>query len=545
LRYRDVGLVILLASALLFSPGCGRKDTAENQPGKKAEAGGQLIYGSLQEPNTLNPLLSDLLATAEVGSLVFDGLVITDDKGEWTADLASEVPTRKNGGVSPDGLTVTYKLRSGVNWHDGIRFTSADVKYTWETIMNRKVNVVSRDGYDKIAAVDTPDANTVVIRFREYYAPYLTLFGVILPKHVLEAETDLNKAAFNRAPVGTGPFKFKEWRIAEAIVLEANPGYFRGKPNLDAIIYKILPDTNIMLSQLKTGDVDIVSNVGFGLFDQVKAVNGVRAVVTPNMIWEHIDFNLDNALFADVRVRQAVTLGIDKQAIVSTALKGMASPATGDQSPLSWAYNPVVKTQPRNINAARELLLQAGWQQGTDGIFAKNGLRLSFGLVTTAGNKTRETVAQTITQQLKEVGIEVKVQFVDVPQFFSDVLKARRFESAMYAWVAGVDPDDISLWNSKNIPGQGNGYQGQNYPGWRNPEIDSLTEQGARLVDLEARRQTYLRIQELIAAEVPVIPLYFRSNLDAVKDTVVNYKPNPTQSGNLWNAWEWGLTKKR
>jgi peptide/nickel transport system substrate-binding protein len=545
LSYRDFCLVILLVAALLFAPGCGRKDAAENQPEKKAETGGQLIYGSLQEPNTLNPLLSDLLATSEVGSLIFSGLVLTNDKGEWTADLASEVPTRLNGGVSPDGLTVTYKLRSGVNWHDGVRFTSADVKFTWEIIMNRRMNVVSRDGYDKIAAVETPDADTVVVRFREYYAPYLTLFGVILPKHVLDTEPDLNKAAFNRAPVGTGPFKLKEWRIADAIVLEANAGYFRGKPNLNAIIYKILPDTNIMLNQLKTGDVDIVSNVNSTLFDQVKAVNGVRAVVTPNMIWEHLDFNLDNALFQDGKVRQAIALGIDKQAIVTGALKGMASPASGDQSPLSWAYNPVIKVQPRNVNAARDLLAQAGWQPGPDGIFTRNGRRLSFGLVTTAGNKARETVAQIIVQQLKEVGIEVNVRFVDVPSFFSDVLKRRRFEAAMYAWVAGVDPDNISLWHSKNIPGQGNGYQGQNYPGWRNSEVDGLTEQGGRMVDIEARRQTYLRIQELIAAEAPVIPLYFRSNLDAVKDTVVNYKPNPTPSGNLWNAWEWGLTKRK
>ncbi len=545
MSYREIGLVVLLAAALLTAPGCGRKDSAENPPAKKAEAGGQLIYGSLQEPNILNPLLSDLMATAEVGSLIFSGLVITNDKGEWTADLASEIPTRQNGGVSPDGLTVTYKLRSGVNWHDGRPFTSADVKFTWETIVSPRTNVVSRDGYDKIAGIDTPDANTVVIRFREYYAPYLTLFGVILPKHVLEGAPDASKATFNRAPVGTGPFKFKEWRMAEAIVLEANPGYFRGKPTLDAIIYKIIPDTNIMLSQLKADDVDIVSSVNPALFDKVKAINGVRAVVTPNMIWEHLDFNLDNPLFLDVRIRQAVALGLDRQAIVAGALKSMASPAAGDQSPLSWAFNPVTKVPPRSVAAARDLLAQAGWQPGPDGIFTQNGRRLSFSLTTTAGNKTREIVAQTIAQQLKEVGIEVNVRLVDVPSFFTDVLKTRRFETAMYAWVAGVDPDNISLWNSKNIPAAGNGYQGQNYPGWRNPEIDSLTVQGGRLVDLEARRQVYLRIQELITTEVPVIPLYFRSNLDAIRDTVVNYKPNPTPSGNLWNAWEWGLTKKR
>ncbi len=534
--------------SLLLGTGCGRDKAG--QPGgppapAKVQPGGRLIYGSLMEPNTLNPLLSDMLATAEVGSLIFSGLVQVNEKGEWLADLASEVPTLQNGGVSQDGLTVTYRLRPGVTWHDGAPFSSADVKFTWETIMNRRVNVISRDGYDKIAAVDTPDPNTVVVRFRQYYAPFLTLFSTILPRHLLAGEEDINKAAFNRAPVGTGPFRLKEWRIAEALVLEANAAYFKGRPNLDAIVYRILPDVNIMLTQLKAGEADIVSNVGLAQLEQVKAIKGVRAVVTPNMIWEHLDFNLDNVLFQDVRVRRAIALAIDRQAIVANSLKGVASPAVGDQSPLSWAYNPVLKVPARDVAAARQLLTEAGFAPGADGVFARAGRRLAFSLVTTAGNKTREAVAQTIAQQLKEAGVEMMVRLVDAPVLFGDVLKTRRFEAAMFAWVAGLDPDNVSLWHSRNIPSAVNGYKGQNYAGWRNPEVDALTERAARLVDVEARRQAYFRIQELIVQEAPIVPLYFRSNIDAVSETVVNYKPNPTQAGNLWNAREWGLTKKR
>ncbi len=531
----------------LLGTGCGREKAAPQAPQvpAKMQPGGQLIYGSLMEPNTLNPLLSDLLATAEVGSLIFSGLVQVNEKGEWLPDLATEVPTLQNGGVSRDGLTVTYRLRPGVTWHDGAPFTSADVKFTWETIMNRRANVVSREGYDKISAVETPDANTVVVRFRQYYAPFLTLFTTILPQHVLAKAEDINKAAFNRAPVGTGPFKLKEWRIADALVFEVNHAYYRGRPNLDGIVYKVIPDSSIMLTQLKAGEVDIVSNVGLAQLEQVKAISGVRAVVTPNLIWEHVDFNLDNVLFQDVKVRRAIALAIDRQAIITGALKGVASAAVGDQSPLSWAYNPVVQPPARDVAAARELLTQAGFTPGADGIFAKGGRRLAFNLVTTAGNKTRELVADAVVRQLKEAGVEATVRLVDVPVFFGDVLRSRRFEAAMFAWVAGLDPDDASLWHSRNIPGARNGYQGQNYAGWRNPEVDALTETAARTVDLEARKQAYFRIQELMMEEAPVIPLYFRSNIDAVRDTVVNYKPNPSQAGNLWNAREWGLTKKR
>jgi peptide/nickel transport system substrate-binding protein len=190
---------------------------------------------------------------------------------------------------------------------------------------------------------------------------------------------------------------------------------------------------------------------------------------------------------------------------------------------------------------ARDLLTQTGWVLGSDGIFAKDSQKLSFSLTVVAGNKARDLVAQTMVQQLKEIGVEVIIRPIDAAAFFTDVLKTRRFETAMYAWVSGVDPDNLSLWNSRKIPARNNGYEGKNYPGWRNAEIDSLTEQGAHTLDIEARKQIYFRIQEIITTDYPVIPLYFRANIDAVKDTVINYQPNPTPSGNLWNSWQWGL----
>lgn len=534
-----------LIVALLLGAGCSNsKINPKDDSKKQIQAGGQLIYGSLQEPNTLNPLLSDLLATSEVGSLIFSGLVKTNDKGEWGSDLALEVPTVQNGGVSADGLTVTYKLRSGVTWHDGIAFTAEDVKFTWQFIMNKKANVVSRDGYDRIASIDTSNPNTVVIKFKQPYAPYLTLFSTILPKHILQGVDDPNKAAFNRAPVGTGPFRFKEWRIAEAITVEANSAYYQGKPKLDGITYKIIPDSGLILTQLKAGEVDVASSIALTQIDQVKALNGVKTIVTPNMIWEHMDFNLDNELFKDVRVRQAIALALDRQAIIDSLLKNAASPALADQSPLSWAYNPTLKAPARDVEAAKNLLVQAGWQPGPDGIYVKDGRKLSFSLATTSGNKVREGVGQAIAQQLKELGVDVQMRFLEVPVFFGDVLKNRRFDAALYAWVAGVDPDNLSLWNSKRIPSAANGNEGQNYPGWRNAEVDALTEQGVRTVDLNSRKQVYYRIEDLIIQEVPVIPLYFRANIDAVRDRVANYRPNPTPAGNLWNAWEWGLFTK-
>lgn len=539
--FRNKFLAVLFIILMMFFTGCSKKQPVET-PAEKPAAGGTLTIGSLYEPNTLNPLFSDLLATAEVGSLIFSGLIKTDDKGEWIPDLASDVPTLRNGEVSQDGLTVMYKLRQGVTWHDGVPFTSDDVKFTWQMIMNRKINVLNREGYDKIASVDTPDQYTVILHFKEHYAPYLTLFSNIMPRHALDTGEDINKAAFNRAPVGTGPFKFKAWRVAEAIELDANPAYFRGKPKLDGITFKVIPDQNILLTQLKAGELNIVTNINFTQLDQVKAIDNVNTILTPSMIWEHLDFNLDSQLFQDARVRQAIALSIDRQAIISNILKNAASPALADQPPVSWAYNPTLVLPARDINAARELLAQAGWAQGPDGILVKNGRKLAFVLATTANNKVREAVAQSIAQQLKEVGIAVEIRPIEAKTFFNEVLRTRKFETALYAWVEGMDPDNLSMWHSRKIPNQANGYDGQNYPGWRNAEIDALTESGVRTVDVEARKQIYFRIQDLIIQEYPVIPLYFRVNIAAVRKNVANYRPNPTPAGDFWNAWEWGIT---
>lgn len=540
--YKVIVFCFFVIPSLLIS-GCASKSSPPSTA-KSVKPGGQLVFGSLYEPNTLNPLMSDMLATAEIGNLIFSSLVKTNDKGELIPDLAVEVPTLQNGGVSRDGLTVIYKLKQGVTWHDGAPFEAADVRFTWQFIMNRKATIIERDGYDKISSVETPDKYTVVVKFKEYYAPYVTLFSTVLPRHILETAEDVNKAAFNRAPIGTGPFKFKEWRMAEGIILEANTTYFRGKPNLDGIVYKIIPDQNILFTQLKAGDVHIVNNINQAQIDQVKAIDAVNTILTPNMVWEHLDFNIDQPMFQDTRVRQAIAYGLDRQLIISNVLKNSAVPAIADQSPLSWAYNPTMTQISRDVSKSRDLLVQAGYTQGADGIFVKDGQKLAFSLVTTAGNKAREAVAQAIANQLHEVGILVTVRALEPKMFFDEILKTRNFQTAMYAFVAGVDPNNINLWHSKKIPSSLNGYDGQNYPGWRNPEIDSLTEKGISSVDTEVRKQIYYRIQELIVQDCPVIPLYFRTNIDAVKKNVVNYRPNPTPAGNLWNAWEWGFTDK-
>jgi peptide/nickel transport system substrate-binding protein len=536
-------IVLVVAASVTACLKRNNGNSPSTQP-KAVKQGGRLVYGSLQEPGVLTPYLSDLLSAVEVESLVFSGLVSMNSKLEWQPDLALTVPLVTNGGVSSDGLTITYKLRPGVKWHDGSEFTAADVKFTWQFIMNPKNPVVARQGYDKIVSVDTPDVHTVIMRFAEPYSGYLTLFPAILPQHILAQEKDITKASFNKVPIGTGPFIFKKWQLADAIMLDANPNYFRGRPRLDGIVYKILPDMNIMLTQLKAGAIDVISNLGQAQLDQVKVVSGMKVVITPNMVWEHIDFNLENPFFQDVRVRRAIALALDRQNMVTTTLRGTAVVANADQPPTSWVYNPALQPFTRNVNQAKNLLAEAGWKPGADGVFVKDGTRLSFNIATISSNKTRENMQLAIEQQLREVGIEATFSSYAPEYFAGNILRYRNFDMALYAFVVGADPDNTNLWNSLKIPTYKNRFDGQNYTGWKNPEIDALTIAGARTFDLEQRKNAYFRIQELIAQELPVIPLFFRANISVVKDTVANFQPSPTSAGNLWNAWEWGLREK-
>ena len=533
-------IILMLVLLVGLFAGCGRKTEKADTGAAKLAAGGKISVGSAVEPETWNPLLSEQMAVQEIGRLLFSGLLIQNDKGEWLPDLAAAVPTTENGGISGDGLVVTYRLKPGLKWHDGQPVSARDVQFTFDFILRNRTRVAWRDGYEKIQSVSAPDDATVVIRLAEPYAYVYHLFPCILPRHRSADFADLTLQNFNRLPVGSGPFVLKEWRRGDALVFAPNPSYYQGAPLLESLTYKIVTDRQIVLSQLKIGEVDILNNIGFDQLDQVRAVTGVNTFITTGTIWEHLDFNLDLPLFADVRGRQAVNLAIDRRELIEKALKNAAFPAYTDTHPYSWAYLALPQQPVRNLQQAKELLQAAGWQPGYDGIQALSGRRLSFTVQLPDNDKPRELAAETIARQLREAGIEMRVQRVAAKAFFGEILPNRRFEAVLFAWVNSTEPNSFDLWHSRRIPGPANRGVGKNYAGWRSAEVDALLENEQRTRNQDSRRDLLRRLQEKLVAEVPVIPLYYRAEIAAAKRSVANFKPNPF-AGNLWNAWEWGL----
>lgn len=533
-------LITLFALIIIIFSGCGKKvDKAEPRPGSVV-AGGKISVGSAIEPETWNPLISDLAAVQDVGRMVFAGLVLQNEKGEWIPDLAQEVPTQANGGISADGLTWTYRLKPNLKWQDGQPITAQDVRFTYEFILKNRNLVPWREGYEKILSVTTVDSGTVVIRFAEFYPYAVQLFPFLLPSHRGVDMADVRQQNFNRLPVGSGPYVLKEWRQGDSLLFVANPLYHRGKPNLDEINYKIVPDRQIVLSQLKIGEVDLVNNIGFDQLEQLLSVTGVNTFLTRGVVWEHLDFNTEDPLFSDVRVRQAISFAIDRAAIIEKDLKNAGFPAHTDIHPLSWAYGANLTFPVRNLPHARELLAAAGWQAGSDGVLVKAGRRMSFFLTIPAGERFRQQVAESLVNQLREIGVEIRLQPIDRNRFFSEILPNRRFAAAVFAWVNSTEPNNSDYWHSRRIPSPANRFTGKNYAGWKSSEVDILLESLLRGGPMDSRRDGYLRLQELLLAEVPVIPLYYRADVAAAKRSIEHFKPNPF-SGNFWNVWEWGL----
>jgi peptide/nickel transport system substrate-binding protein len=503
--------------------------------------GGQIVHGSVQEPDRIWGPVTGLTVSNEIGQLVNDTLVQIDDRLEYVPSLAVEVPTLDNGGVSRDGLRYTFKLRRGVRWHDGKPFTAADVAFTYQTVMNPAMDVRGRAGWTKVAGVDTPDEATVVFRFSAVDAPFLDRVAAlgILPRHILGEvpAADLKGHRWFRAPVGLGPFVFKEWVPGSHIVLARNPGYWKpGRPYLDRVIYKIVPDANSLLNQLETGDVDTRVRLPNEQVDVVRKLPNLTLVATPSITPWLLWMNHAVAPFNDKRARQALAHGFDKERLVKVILGGNVTAAWQLLPPASWAFNPRVVHHGHDPARAQRLLEEAGWKPGPDGVRVREGKRLSFELANIGGEQERVQVLSFIQQQWRQIGVEARIRTVDVGTMWGRMLPRREFEMA-YSYTGRLpDPDMSSHYLSPELKPT------TNFPGYSRAEVDRLLLAAAGTVDRDRRKAAYLQVQELVADDVVHLFLYWLNANTVLARRVQGYRPAPGYN-EFWNADEWWVTQ--
>lgn len=478
----------------------------------------QLIISSIGDASYLNPVLAQDSASSDINGLVFNGLIkYNRDLQGFVGDLAESWEIRP--GPEPE---ITFHLRRGVLWHDGKPFSAEDVKFTFDKIMDEKTQTVRRSDYELVKKAEVVDPYTFRVIYKQPFSPGLGTWGIgIIPKHLLERE-DINTSSFNRNPVGTGPFRFVEWVSDEKIVLEANPHYFEGRPHLDRIIYRIIPETSLSEMELLTKGVDYYGVLPHQ-YRRMSEIPFLKIYSQPSLAYTYIGYNLRNPLFQDKRVRQALTHAIHREEIVQYVLYGFGKVISGPFPSHLWYYNPNVKPLPYDPEKAKKLLAEAGWRDTDgDGVLDKEGKPFRFKLITNSGNDIRRDVGVLVQRQLRELGIDVIFETYEWSVFLKNFINARHFDACILGWSLSPDPDDYMIWHSSQIE------KGFNFISYVNPEADRLWEEGRKEYDLEKRREIYWRIHELIAEDQPYTFLFSPIGISALQRKFVLLERDPS-----------------
>ena len=495
-----------------------------------------------REVDLLNPFTSQQLVDVQFSMM--EGLVTTDENQNYVPVLAKEVPTEENGliVVNADGtVDMTWELQERVSWHDGEPFTSADVCFTWEFVRDPGSRTYNRDWYLGIIECSTPDALTVVFKWDRIYAYYAGLFEVILPKHVLgnmTADEIVNYEPFNRGSqtIGTGPFRFAEWKSGEYIRVVRNENYWRGSevPAIDEIVWSFIPDINTRLNALKSGRYDF-GRIRPTQVAEIQALSGLNVnLVSVNSVM-HFDVSVSTphgkVLFSDPRVRKALFHAIDREAIADKFMAGTVIIANSPLNPTSPYHRSGVYSYGDGPDRSRALLDEAGWRVGEDGIREKGGERLSFVMLNRGGSTDRIGIAEVIQAQLKGVGVEVTFQTLESAAW-TQRWRSGEWEGMVTAWWLPADPSITGLYACDGP---------NNMTKFCNQELDELMLRSDRLLDLEQRKAALGEAQELLAKLGVTLPLFHNVVPEVISTRVKGYRGSGTNFGSFWNLHAWNL----
>jgi peptide/nickel transport system substrate-binding protein len=531
-----IAVSLLLSLALILGLG------GLGAPPDATAAGKDFVIGYLGDATSLNPVIATDGQSYIAEWPIFDSLVELDEK------LGVKPLLAESWEVSRDGLTYTFKLKKGVKWHDGKPFTARDVAFTFYSVLDPKVTTPHRGyfdalvGFPELTNKDNPkkpeelaqkpieviDDYTIRFRLRYPYGAFLAVLvnprAGIVPEHVLRGQ-DLNTAEFNRKPIGTGPFKFVEWKRGERIVLEANPDYHAGRPALDRLIYRVIPDNVVLLQELRAGGVDFIERPPLTEVGRLKQTSGLRVLATDNTSYTYFGFRQDLTPFDDVRVRRAFYHAIDIPAIVREVLQGYGTISNGQFPPGTWAFDPSVKPYAYDPNRAKALLAEAGWKPGPDGILTKDGKRLSFSLRHDQADQTVKDTAIIIQEFLKKVGVEATIEPLDWPTFVKKLF-ASDFEGIVVAWTNFHDPDPFaySIWHS----GQ---WKARNFAHYKNPRADAELEAARRAGDQAERKRHYAEFSKILMEDAPYVFLYFPQQVYVTRQSYDGFVPIPAYGG--------------
>lgn len=509
-----IGLCLLLG----WSCSGERQDPeAESEAGGRY--GGTLVVGIAGDIDGLNPVVATSAGASNIMGQLYLSLARMNEKMEFEPQLAESWE------FSEDHLELTYHLRDDVVWADGEPVTAEDVRLGYELYTDPVVASPRIGSFDFIEDMVVIDDHTVKFIFSRAYPDQVFDSAIeAFPAHILGGvdPTQIRTHPFNRDPLGCGPFRLRRWVSQQLVELVPNEKFYLGRPYLDRVIFRIIPDQTSLLTQLETGEIDLLEQIPPRDVARIRESNpDVKIYTTSGRSYTYIGWNNRHPLFQDAAVRRALTMGIDVDDIIESLLYGYGQRCLGPIPPLmEWAFHDNIETIPYDPEGARRLLAQQGWTDSDgDGWLDKDGRRFEFTMKTNLGNREREDAVVMIQNDLEQVGIKVIPKIVEWTVFL-DQVHQHDFEAFLSGWRARLSVDPTSVWHSESL-------DELNYVYYSNPEVDRLIERGRRIMSREEARPVWLKFQELVYQDQPYTFLFWRDQVTGIHRRFRGCRPIP------------------
>ena len=451
----------------------------------------------------LNPIIAVDSTSIDVSSHIFDGLIKYDKDANIIPSLAKKFYFK-------DKTTLIFLLRDDVLWHDGTKFSAKDVLFTFNLMRSDRIVSPYSDNFKYVDSVKIINDYKIEIKYKQIYYKALEIWMLdIVPKHILKNQKDIMNSSFNKHPIGTGSYILREIKNSKDIILDANPNYFLGKPKIDVLHFRYIPDelTSFLMLKKKKIDSDTIAPIRLQKEIDDKFKKNFNIFEKISHSYTYMGLNLENKKFKNPKIREAIDMAIDKQEIIDFLFFGHGAVCNGPFLPITKAYNKNVKHKFDPIKA-KQILNRLGYN---------NKNRFSFEVVTNSDNNIRKYAAIIIQKQLFKVGIDMKIRTMEWQAFINTVVRPKNFEAILIGWSMGFKPDAYSIWHSDS-----NKKGGYNFVGYKNLEVDRLIKQAEMTLDRDKFFEIYHKIFTLIVKDNPYIFLYIPNSIIAVNRDIKN-----------------------
>jgi peptide/nickel transport system substrate-binding protein len=565
-------LVAVFAASILVATGCTTGGPAATTAPTAAatvavQKGGRIIEGTFSDIRTLQPVLVADTPSGRITDLIYDRLIQADPQnGEPKPRMATFT-------AGAGGKSYTFTLNANANWSDGKPIIAEDWATGVKAVAMSKITVRKSDfsnieGFQEFAdgkattisgiVIDpaNPKKWTVTLKAVQcdgiFQMSGYTLPAHVFGKYVAAGQADaIDKAAENDNPtVFSGPYKFKEWRKGDQVILTRNDSYWQGAPHTDEYVYKVVADATVLAAQLKTGELNFGTIEPKDLAD-MERVDSVKISKYQNLGYTYIGWRVNSptaTALADKRVRQALAYGLNMDDVIKAVLFGEGQKQVAHHVPVQWAYPApaTLNAYPYDTAKAEQLIKDAGYTKGADGFYAKDGKTISFTIRTNSGNKTRETLAQVAAEQYKKIGVDAKTQFEAFQGLVTQLQEGHQsIEAVIIGWALGNSVDPYTIWHSSNTPDPATKKTGFNFTFFKSAEVDKAIEEGRSPASgdcsVATRKGHYATMNKILNEEQPYNFGFANNTLAVTAKNLENFKPGPFSA--IYNMHEWWFKK--